>query len=305
MRSSRARAISSTHALDRREHPEPEQVDLQKAGVGAGVLVPLDDLAPLHRRRLHRAEVDQRPGREHHPAGVLGDVARQPPGLAGEAGEPAPSRRGRAAWADRLGDVALDLLGAARVDVGHPSDALDLAGRQPERLAEVAHRAARAVAGEGRDQGRALMPVALVDAGDQPLADVAGKVEVDVGHLGDLVVEKAPEEEPGANRVDVREAGQIADDRADARAAPAPGWQQVARRVGAADLGGDLARELEQVEVQEEEAREPEPADHPQLLVEPRLGLAHARAFPHSAARAGRDRSRPGSGRPRGPRSPG
>ena len=45
--------------LDRGEHPEPEQVDLQEAGVGAGVLVPLADLAPGHRRRLHRDEIDR------------------------------------------------------------------------------------------------------------------------------------------------------------------------------------------------------------------------------------------------------
>ena len=36
-------------------------------------------------------------------------------------------------------------------------------GGQPEDLAEVADRALRAVGGEGRDQGRALGPVALVD----------------------------------------------------------------------------------------------------------------------------------------------
>ena len=41
------------------------------------------------------------------------------------------------------------------------------------------------------------------------------------------------------------------------------------RRVGSADLGGDIARQLEQVEVQEKEAGEAEAADHPQLLLQP------------------------------------
>ena len=259
-------------ALDRRQHPEPEQVDLQKARVRARVLVPLDDLAPLHRRRLHRADVDQRPGREHHPARVLGEVARQPPGLAGEAREPAPARGARPRLAEDLGDVALDLV-AAGVDVGHLGDPLDLARRQPEHLAEVADGAARTVGGEGRDQRRALAPVALVDPRDQPLADVAREVEVDVGHLGDLVVEEAAEEQPRPHRVDVGEPGQVADHRADARAAPASRRQQVAGRVRPADLDRDLAGELEQVEVQEEEAREPELADHRELLLEPPLGL--------------------------------
>ena len=78
--------------LDRREHPEPEQVDLQEAGVGARVLVPLADLAAGHRRRLHRDEVDQRPGGDHHPARVLGDVARQAGDLARQLAEGLPAR---------------------------------------------------------------------------------------------------------------------------------------------------------------------------------------------------------------------
>ena len=86
-------------ALDRREHPQPEQVDLEEAGVGAGVLVPLDDLPPLHRRRHDRADVDQRPGGDHHPAGVLGGMAGQAHRLPAErdqrppAGERARARR--------------------------------------------------------------------------------------------------------------------------------------------------------------------------------------------------------------------
>ena len=212
-------------ALDRRQHPQPEQVDLQEAGVRARVLVPLDELAPLHRRRLHRADVDQRPGRDHHPAGVLGGVAREPPRLARQAGKRPPARRRGPLRADRLRHVRSDRLGAVEhVDrAGHP---LDLARRQAERLAEVADRAARPVAGERRDQRRALRAVALVDAGDQLLADVAREVEVDVGRLGDLLVQEAPQEEPVAHRVDVREPGQVADDRADARAAAPAGGQE-------------------------------------------------------------------------------
>ena len=84
-------------ALDRRQHPQAEQVDLEEAGVAAGVLVPLHHLPALHRRGLHRAEVDQRLGRDDHPARVLGLVARQPPGVAGELDERVPARRAAAA----------------------------------------------------------------------------------------------------------------------------------------------------------------------------------------------------------------
>ena len=154
---------------------------------------------------------------------------------------------------------------------------VDLLRRQPEHLAEVAHRALRPVGREGGDQRRVLVAVALVDAGDQHLADVAGEVEVDVGHRGGFVVEEAAGEEVGLHRVDVGEAGEVADDRADAGAAAAPGGRTRAGRVGAAHLDRHLAGELEHVAVEEEEAGEAKAADRRQLLLEPRLGFAAAR----------------------------
>ena len=92
-------------ALDAGQHPQPEQVDLQEARVRAGVLVPLAQLAALHRGRQHRAAVDQRAGRDDHPARVLGEVARQPVGLVAQprqprpaAGQRASARRSSPAW---------------------------------------------------------------------------------------------------------------------------------------------------------------------------------------------------------------
>ena len=126
-------------ALDRGEHPQPEQVDLEEAGVGAGVLVPLDDLAPLHRRRDDRADVDQRPGRDHHPARVLGGVAGQAHRLAAELEQRPPA--GEAA---RRGPIAAttsrSISTVALVEADHLRHPLDLARRQRQRLAEVAHR---------------------------------------------------------------------------------------------------------------------------------------------------------------------
>jgi hypothetical protein len=68
-------------ALDGRQHPQAEQVDLQEARVRAGVLVPHDHLAPLHGGGHDRAAVDQRAGGDDHAAGVLGEVTRQAVGL--------------------------------------------------------------------------------------------------------------------------------------------------------------------------------------------------------------------------------
>ena len=210
-------------ALDRREHPQAEQVDLQEARVGARVLVPHDHLPALHRGGDDRAAVDERAGRDDHPARVLGEVARQAVGLVGQPREPAPAACGRvrpnrppsatsmsrSTWrAEKPSDAA--------------RDALDLPRRQPERLAQLADRAARAVGRERRDERRVVAAVALVHARDEHLAHVAREVEVDVRQRGDLLVEEAPEEEVVGDRVDVREAGEVADDRGD-RGAPARG----------------------------------------------------------------------------------
>ena len=65
------------HLLDRAEHPEAEEVHLHDAEVGAVVLVPLDDDAPLHRRGLERDDLVEPSHRHDHPARVLPEVARQ------------------------------------------------------------------------------------------------------------------------------------------------------------------------------------------------------------------------------------
>ena len=349
-RSPRVRAISSTAALDAREHPQAEQVDLQEARVRAGVLVPLAQLAALHRRRQHRAAVDQRPGGDDHPARVLGEVARQPVGLVAQPRQPRPAagQRGAAALVagprlvvvgppavdhrlplggrhrERRARVRIDqrrrraarLQPERRLDVGRHAahrprlgparDALELARRQPEHLAQLADRPARAERRERRHQRRALAPVAVVDARDQDLADVAREVEVDVRQRGELLVEEAPEEEVVGHRVDVREAGEVADDRGHGGAAAAPRRQQRARRVRPAHLDRHLARQLEQVAVQEEEAGQAEPVDHAQLLLEPRVGGGAVRAAAAGSARpAPPSTARPACGRPPGPPSPG
>ena len=62
--------------LDCREHSQSQQVDLQEARVGTGILVPHRHLATLDRRRDHRATVDQRARGDDHASGVLGEMAR-------------------------------------------------------------------------------------------------------------------------------------------------------------------------------------------------------------------------------------
>ena len=170
-------------------------------------------------------------------------------------------------------ELALDVV-AVLPGVDRPREPLDLAGRQAERLGEVAHRRAHLEGREGGDERAAVAPVAVVHARDQDVADVAREVEVDVRQRGQLLVQEAAEQQLVLDRVDVREAGEVADDRGHARAAPAPRREQPPRRLRPAHLEGHLARQLEQVAMQEEEARQPEVADHAQLLVEPPRLLA-------------------------------
>ncbi len=113
MRSPRGAGDQLDRALHGREHPQPQQVDLQEARVRAGVLVPLDDLPPLHRGGDDRAAVDQRPGGDDHPARVLGEVAGKPVGLCGQARQPRPAAP-RATAARAVGAVRPGLLRRGR-----------------------------------------------------------------------------------------------------------------------------------------------------------------------------------------------
>ena len=228
IRSSAARGDDLDAALDGGEHPQPEQVDLQKARVRAGVLVPHDHLAPLHGGGHDRAAVDQRAGGDDHAAGVLGEVPGQAVGLLGQLAQPAPAALGFATGPQRGGDVAVDVLPVPALRAAR--DALDLPRWQAQRLAQLTDGAARAEGREGGHERGAVAPEAIVHARDEDLAHVAREVEVDVGQRRDLLVEEAPEQQLVGDRVDVREAREVADDRGHRRPAPAPGRQQRARR---------------------------------------------------------------------------
>ena len=98
------------------------------------------------------------------------------------------------------------------VPLVHPLGQLaHLVWRQPQGLAQVPHRAAGAVGIDHSGKGRPLPAVFLVHPQDQLLADVAGKVQVDVRHAGQFVVGQEPlQGETVAQGVDVRDSQQIA-----------------------------------------------------------------------------------------------
>ena len=253
--------------LDRGQHPQAEQVDLEEARVGARVLVPLAELAAGHRGGLNGDELDQRARRDDHPARMLRDVPREPGDLAREPRERAPALGLELPVA--VGEP-LDLLrDPLRVPaVGDSREPLELREREPERLPHVADRAARTVRREARDERRVLVPVALGDADDELLADVAREVEVDVRHRRELAVQEAPERELVRDRVDVREPGEVADDRADRGAAAAARREEGAWRVDPAHLACALSCQLEHLVVEKEEAGEAELVDERELVLQ-------------------------------------
>src|SRR5262252_5039050 len=99
------------------------------------------------------------------------------------------------------------------------------------------------------------MAVARIRLQDQLLANVARKIQVDVGYRLQVLIEKAAEEQPVADRIDVRQTDQVTDDRADGRAATATRRQARATPHGtlAADAFGDVCRLLLQIAVDQEE----------------------------------------------------
>src|SRR5205823_5027266 len=111
--------------------------------------------------------------------------------------------------------------------------------------------------------------VALVDGDDQLLADVAREVEVDIRDGRHVAVEEPPEREVGRDRVDVRQPGQVADERADRATATATRREDGARRVATTHLVRDLAGKLEHLPVQEEEPGQAELVDEGELLAQP------------------------------------
>src|SRR6478752_2190666 len=182
---------------------------------------------------------------------MLGDVAWQAGDLGRQELEGAPALRDKLALRIRK---RCHLLRDARCipAVAEPGDSLELCLRQPERLADVADGTARAIGGEARDERCMLVAVALRDGDDQLLADVAREVEVDVRNRGELVVEEAPEREVVRNRVDMREPGEITDDRADRAAASSAGRQEAPGGIAPTHLQGAVAGDLEPLPVEQE-----------------------------------------------------
>ncbi len=255
-----------------REHPQPEQIELDEVDRRAVVLVPLQHRAALHARPLHRADLDHRAVADDHPPGVDPEVAGEVLDLGGE-----PEHRG--------GDVVIEgpvgaPLGGGGGDLAPHVDLLRpgvlLAGGVAEGTGHVAHRRAGAVGDHVGHQRGVVPPVAGIDVLDHLLAPVGLDVDVDVRRAVTLGGQEPLEEQPQGDRVGLGDPESEAHRRV-RRAPPA--------------LAVDVLplAELDDLPHDEEVAGEAELLDHRQLVVDhlPRPGVLGTGAI--AAGRPGLD----------------
>ena len=206
--------------------PSPSRSTLMMPEVGAVVLVPLDDDAAGHRRRLERHDLVEPPRRDHHAAGVLArggaagsgsriQSAHEVLRRAARSGRSRPRRA--AAGSSRASSRSSPKFQLRRAA---STSRVDLLGRVAERLADLARGRAVAVGDDVRGHRRAARAVPLVDVLDDLLALVAGgQVEVDVRPLAALLGEEALEEQLHLHRIDGGDAERVADGAVGRRAA--------------------------------------------------------------------------------------
>ncbi len=179
-------AVVVAHEVDgvvqRRQHPQAEQVELHEPCRRAVVLVPLEHGAVLHPPPLHRAHLDHRPVAHDHAARVDAEVAREVLHLAGER---------QHLFGHELGGRLLVLGCSPALGVGPRSEVgvvvellrpgIDLSLGEAEHLAHVAHGRAGPVGDDVGDLGGVLAAVLLVDVLDRLFPTIGLDVDVDVG----------------------------------------------------------------------------------------------------------------------------
>ena len=183
------------------------------------------DHAARHGGRLQRHHLVEAAGRDHHAARVLAEVARQV--LACASTSSAKSRMRGVRRGSKPASAQLRRRARRRRDPDSPSRAralgepVDCSRGQPERLAHLAHRPARAVGDDVGGHGGAARAVRSVDVLDHLLAPIARRqIEVDVGPLAALLGEEALEQQLHPHRIDGGDAERVADRAVGRRAAP-------------------------------------------------------------------------------------
>ena len=136
-------------------------------------------------------------------------------------------------------------------------DFVDLAERQAEHAADIAHRRAGLKFAESNDLRNAVAAVFVSNVVDDAVAAFLAEVDVEVGHRHALGIEEALEQQTEAQRIEVGDGQRPGGHRSGARAAPGP--HRNALRLGPLDEIGD----------DQEVAGEAHRGDDRQLVVQP------------------------------------
>ena len=193
------------------ERLQPEEIHLQQAEVADRAHRVLGDDAAVV-VLLQRQEVDERLGADD-------DAGRVDAGAAGLVLE-------QERVVDELPGHLLGIVGRLEVRVllqrvlqaplhvgDHLGEAVALAEAEAHHASDVAQDRFRAHRAEGDDLGDGVAAVLLADVLDHLRAPVVREVDVDVGRADAFGVEEAFEEQPVAQRIDVRDLQQVGDHR--------------------------------------------------------------------------------------------
>ncbi len=271
---------------DRRQHPHPEDVELDQPELLDVVLVGLKHREAL-KALLHRDPVLEVRRRQDHPRRMKGEMAGEAVDREAQLEQPLELTRAQVG----PGELGEPLDRPGNVARPHPGkrlgDEIDLLGREPEGLADLADRHAGP---EGVDHAahRGLLgPVGVEDVSQDLLATMGLDVDVDVGELVASRVHEALEQEVVAHRIDVGDPEHVAHKRA--RRAPPAGASDPERLP---DVGDDVGDE-------QEIRREACVEDDPQLVLEAILDRPGDRSVPPASALEAAPGEEPGWGLPR------
>ena len=181
--------------LERRQHPQRQQIHFQQPQIVEVVLVPLHHGALWHGRVLDGHQLLEQPFRDHEAADVLRQVARK----AGEAHQlvrqrQQPCEPGTA----RIKPCVAHALRDRRAPIPPLHDFREpaaLGGAETKDPGEVAQRAARPVHDDRGGERGAVATVLAVDVLQHLLAPLVLEIDVDVGRLVALARDEALEQQ--------------------------------------------------------------------------------------------------------------
>ena len=190
------------------EHAKPEHIDFHEFERVDIVLVPLDHLAIIHRRRFDRHQLIEPIERQDKAARMLREVARRADQLLRKfEREPEPA----------VFEIEIKLLWLAfqrRPRCSSPRSSRRAAGHilwQAERFADFPDRAARTIARDDGRQRRACPAVSLINPLNYFFTALMLEIHVDIGRLATLFAHKTLKQKSLPHRINRGDAEHVTD----------------------------------------------------------------------------------------------